>query len=775
MEQDELRKLEDQCTQEQPPACAAACPVHVDVRAMMAAVARGSFSEAAKILRRTVPFPGIISRVCDQPCRAVCKRKEAGDPLSVAAIERSCLDYAAGLTVKPTVLPSRQKRVAVVGGGLSGLTAAFDLACKGYTVEVFEAASHLGGSMRFIPEDNLPHEVIERDLDILKKVGIQIHLDTTVGRDLPFDALLGGFEAIYIGTGKEGPALMPPSMGASLEAIDPVTLAAGHEGVFAGGSLRRSKSEASPIRSISDGRIAAISIDRYLQRVSMTASRSGEGSTSTRLFTSTEGVEPLPGSTMAERQAGFSKEEASLEAARCLQCQCLECVKVCEYLNSFKSYPRRYVRQVYNNLSIVMGHRHANKLINSCSLCGLCREVCPEDLHMGLVCKKARETLIHQGKMPPSAHDFPLRDMEFSNSEQCAFSRHQPGTRRSAFLFFPGCQLTASAPDHVRRVYSLLTQKLAGGVGFMARCCGAPADWSGRTVLARSVQEGFLTQWSEMGRPQLILACSTCFDIFRAHLPEAPIVSLWETLDRIGIPEPVKPLKRQTIAVHDACTTRHEATLQQSVRNILARLGLEVEELALTRDKTECCGYGGLMFFANRDLAKSVIRRRIQESPLDFVAYCAMCRDYLASGGKRTYHLLDLIFGTETDSAALRQGPSYSRRHENRVRLKTRMLKEHWSESMVEAATHELIRLIASEKMEQVMEDRQILVEDLQRVIEHAERTGYRLLNRETGHILAHFKPASVTYWVEYTQTPAGYLVHNAYCHRMEIEEGLKE
>jgi glutamate synthase (NADPH/NADH) small chain len=78
MEQDELRKLEDQCIQEQPPNCAAACPVHVDVRAMMAETARGNFTEAVKILKKTFPFPGIVSRVCDQPCRSVCKRNEAG-------------------------------------------------------------------------------------------------------------------------------------------------------------------------------------------------------------------------------------------------------------------------------------------------------------------------------------------------------------------------------------------------------------------------------------------------------------------------------------------------------------------------------------------------------------------------------------------------------------------------------------------------------------------------------------------------------------------------
>jgi len=98
MEQDELRKLEDRCIQEQPPNCAAACPVHVDVRAMMAETARGKFTEAARIFKKTVPFPGIISRVCDQPCRSVCKRKEAGEPLAVVAIEKACLDYASGLS-----------------------------------------------------------------------------------------------------------------------------------------------------------------------------------------------------------------------------------------------------------------------------------------------------------------------------------------------------------------------------------------------------------------------------------------------------------------------------------------------------------------------------------------------------------------------------------------------------------------------------------------------------------------------------------------------------
>ncbi len=775
MEKDELIKLEGQCTQEQPPHCAAACPVHVDVRTMMAESARGNFTGAAKVFKKTVPFPGIVSRVCDQPCRSVCKRREAGEPLEIVAIEKACLDYAAGLPEKIAVLPKKNKRIAVLGGGLSGLTAAFDLGKKGFGVVVFEKGPHLGGSLWSIPEEKLPREIMAGDLEVLEKIGVEVRLNTTVGKDISFESLCGDFDAVYVATG-EGTS---DAFGLSTDAgsritVDSVTLAASREGVFAGGGLRRTGGQGSPIQSISDGRIAAISIDRFLQKVSLTASRIGEGSFVTRLFTSTEGVEPLAATQPASLLEGYSEAEASREASRCIQCECLECVKVCEYLNSFRAYPKKYLRQIYNNLSIVMGFHSANKLINSCSLCGLCKEVCPDDLHMGLVCKAAREMMVGQGHMPPSAHEFPLRDMSFSNSEKCAFARSQPGTDQSRFLFFPGCQLVASAPEHVKSAYTLLTQKLSGGVAFMSRCCGAPADWSGQTELFQSIGEDFLAQWRELGSPHLILACSTCYEIFKTHFTDVPITSLWEMLDSLGLPESVKVDNREVVAVHDACTSRHESAIQESVRNILGRLGYDIEELPLSRDKTECCGYGGLMFFANPELAKGVIRRRIEESPRDYVAYCAMCRDYFAFSGKRTLHLLDLIFQTPRDEAALRKGPVYSQRHENRVRLKNQMLKDLWGETSVEAQGSETMRLKISDEVQKRMEERLILVEDVQRVIEAAEKTGSRLLKQDTDHFIAHYKPVSVTYWVEYSSSGDEYVVHNAYSHRMEIIEESK-
>ena len=114
MEQDELRNLESRCIQEHPAACAAACPVHVDARAMAAAIGKGDFVAAAKIFKKSVPFPGIVSRICDHPCQAVCKRGEAGTSISIRSLERACLDWAGDFKESGIALPKKANRIAVV-------------------------------------------------------------------------------------------------------------------------------------------------------------------------------------------------------------------------------------------------------------------------------------------------------------------------------------------------------------------------------------------------------------------------------------------------------------------------------------------------------------------------------------------------------------------------------------------------------------------------------------------------------------------------------------
>lgn len=178
------------------------------------------------------------------------------------------------------------------------------------------------------------------------------------------------------------------------------------------------------------------------------------------------------------------------------------------------------------------------------------------------------------------------------------------------------------------------------------------------------------------------------------------------------------------------------------------------------------------MYFANRELAEKVVQRRISESPLQYLAYCAMCRDQFSFEGKPAWHLLDLIFGPGDFDKATQKGPDYSQRRENRARLKHSLLKDLWGEDVAEG--RQPVKLQIPEQVRDLMERRMILTEDIQEVIEWAERTGFRLVNNHTGHFLAHHTPTIVTYWVEYSPYGDGFAVHNAYSHRMEIMEELK-
>jgi NADPH-dependent glutamate synthase beta subunit-like oxidoreductase len=770
MDQKSLRILEEKCIQDCAPACTAGCPAHVDVKKMTAAVGNGDVSTALEAFMRAVPFPGIISHVCDRPCEDVCIYNEIGNPIAIRAIERTCVEQGSRPDFNKLRRPQRSERVAIVGGGISGLTAAHDLARKGYRVTVYESADRLGGRLWRADRNYLPAEVIEADLAVLPDLDVEVRLGTEIS--VPLTELRAEFDAVYVATGAGEAGVMGlPADDHGNAVVDPITFSTSIDGVFAGGGLLWGPEMHSSITSISEGRRAGISIDRYLQEVSLTASRTGEGPYESCLYTDLEGVEGRPRIEIGHPDDGYEWYEAMLEAKRCLQCECMECVKVCQYLEDYKKYPRKYVREIYNNLSIVQGTRHANRFINSCSVCGLCAEVCPTDLDMGEVVLDARRTMVEQGRMPPSAHDFALRDMAFSNSDKFAMAKNPPGSDSSNYVLFPGCQLAASSPGQVEKLYSHLTTSLSNDqVGMMLGCCGAPANWAGRSDKFDEAINRWRQELESMGNPTIVLPCSSCFQVFKTALPDVQIVSLWELLDdKEIVPEPATGEPR-TVSIHDPCTTRHETGIHDSIRRMVDKIGYEVDELEASRERTSCCSYGGHTWLANKDLSNRIVERRINESDADYVTYCAMCRDFFAAKGKRTLHILDLLFEPDVDVRATRTGPGYSQRHENRARLKRHLLRDIWGETMDGDERFEEIELRMSAEVAASLDERLILIEDIQRVIEHAERTERRLVNNETGHLLAYTRPEAVTYWVEYLPTDDGaFEIFNAYSHRMEI------
>jgi hypothetical protein len=192
--------------------------------------------------------------------------------------------------------------------------------------------------------------------------------------------------------------------------------------------------------------------------------------------------------------------------------------------------------------------------------------------------------------------------------------------------------------------------------------------------------------------------------------------------------------------------------------------------MTLEQDKTECCGFGGLMQNANPELARKVVQRLAGRASVDYVAYCAMCRDNLAATGKRVVHLLDLFFPDPKQSdPAVRPRPDWSQRQDNRARLKVRLLEQVWGEVPMKMNNRKTIKLLISPEVAQCLDRRRILIEDLKQVIQQAEASGDKLFHPPSGRYKAAYAPYKVTFWVEYTPTSKGYVVHNAYAHRMEV------
>ncbi|BCS88047.1 pyridine nucleotide-disulfide oxidoreductase/dicluster-binding protein [Pseudodesulfovibrio sediminis] len=750
MEQADLRHWENKCVQEEAPQCTASCPLHVDVRTFCSLMAQRRWDKAWTILAKTLPLPGVLARLCNGPCKSHCVRKDAGGAIAMDSLERFCADNAKPVA-PPRPLPNRKKTVAVVGTTLTGLCAAWEMARRGFDVTLI--SSDIANSLAYLPIDSLPEGTVERELANLEKLGVVVNDKETLSAKL-ITSLIETYDAVFLDSDAA------PALSTEYGTPDDLTFGTQITGLFVS-----PKGETSAILQAACGRRAANSIERFTQGVSLVSNRELEGPYPTRLFTSLEGVEvqaPLIDS------GNCTELEARDEAKRCIQCECMECVKQCEYLKHFKSYPKIYARQIYNNESIVMGTRQANSMINSCMLCGLCETICPEDFSMADVCLAARRTLVEQGNMPPSAHDFALRDMAFANGEKCTLVRHAPGTDTSEYLFFPGCQLTASDPDGVERAYADLRARM-DNVGLFLHCCGAPAKWSGRETLTNYVMTELRTGWESLGKPKIIAACPSCIKELREGLPDAEILSHWSILSALGVPETALKATA-TFAINDPCAARHDKVVQDDVRALLDKLQVTVVEPPLTGETTQCCGYGGLLSEANPQLADIVTRQRAGTMDEDIVTYCVMCRDMMAKTGKGAIHIYDLLY-PETGNRADRAAPGYSARRENRVHLKEALLSGVWQDADdIPALPHESVVVQYTDKAAAIMEERRILHTDVQKVLYAASQSGKRFVHSESGHLLASFRPVVVTYWVEYEPVDDGYLVHKSWSHRMHIK-----
>lgn len=185
--------------------CKVACPAHISVQGYVALIAAGKYKEALDLIREEIPFPAVCGRICTHPCEAACTRGEVDEPVSICQLKGFVADkvMSSGQDSPPAALESKDKKVAIVGSGPGGLTAAYYLALWGYQPTVFEALSVAGGMLAVgIPSYRLDKDVLNAEIDFIKSVGVEIRTNTPIDGSLTLkDLAAQGYEATFIAVG----------------------------------------------------------------------------------------------------------------------------------------------------------------------------------------------------------------------------------------------------------------------------------------------------------------------------------------------------------------------------------------------------------------------------------------------------------------------------------------------------------------------------------------------------------------------------------------------
>lgn len=189
--------------------CENACPANVNVPGYLSLIANGRFIDAYNLIKQENPFPSVCGRICTRPCEQKCRRAQVDESVAICDLKRFVADYAhkkEGISKNDVVFPKNGKSVAVIGAGASGLTCAYYLVRIGYSVDVYESESVAGGVLAFgIPEYRLPMDVLSHEIDLIKEAGVNIILNTEVGKHIKFEKLREKYDSIYIATGTQFP------------------------------------------------------------------------------------------------------------------------------------------------------------------------------------------------------------------------------------------------------------------------------------------------------------------------------------------------------------------------------------------------------------------------------------------------------------------------------------------------------------------------------------------------------------------------------------------
>lgn len=369
--------------------CRNACPAFMDIALMNRQIAAGAWADALVTVKRHIPLPAVLGRICPAPCERPCRRRAHDEAVSICLLKRIVADrdLASDQPYLPPCKDSSGRKVAVVGAGPAGLSAAYYLLQDGHACTVFDREPEAGGAPRHtVTTDRLPRDVLDAEIEVIRLLGARFELGKELGKDFQLDELRKAFDAVVLAVG-DVTSTETDSWGVARAKkgfqIDKNTFQTDLEDVFVGGAARRPVRMA--VSSVADGRLIALSIDAWL---------SGRGAGAPpRTFNSRIGPlqdgeieEYLPEAETHPRvepgadDGGYTEDEATREARRCLHCDCRaghDC-RLRDYADRYGASAARYRGGDRKRITIERTHADVVYEPGKCIKCGLCVRITRE-------------------------------------------------------------------------------------------------------------------------------------------------------------------------------------------------------------------------------------------------------------------------------------------------------------------------------------------------------------------------------------------------------------